>query len=169
MARFEAKSEIKKPAPAPSPLRPELAPFAARTDAPVGATCRCHSYGLRAPIAVLLPMCRMSGLPYFSQAAAIQTRDCGALFISRNDGASWQILDRGAPLKTTAFALAVDHNRPSHVFCSSKIGQVFRSLDRGGHWRMNPSPGRRRPRLRARRRLTASLHHCRSAEDGEPI
>jgi photosystem II stability/assembly factor-like uncharacterized protein len=66
--------------------------------------------------------------------------DRGALFISRDDGSSWQIVDLGAPLKTTAFALAIDHNRPSHIFCSSKIGQVFRTLDRGGHWRMNPLP-----------------------------
>jgi hypothetical protein len=50
------------------------------------------------------------------------------------------MLDLGALLKTTVFALAVDPNRPDHIFCSTKIGQVFHSTDCGKHWRMNSLP-----------------------------
>ncbi len=46
----------------------------------------------------------------------------------------------GIPLKTTIFGLAVNPNRPDHVFCSSKIGQVLHSSDRGRNWRVNPLP-----------------------------
>ena len=66
--------------------------------------------------------------------------DRGALFVSRDDGATWEHADLGIPLKTTVFVLAVNPTRPDHVFCSSKIGQVLYSYDRGKHWRANPLP-----------------------------
>ena len=66
--------------------------------------------------------------------------DRGALFVSTDDGANWRALDLGAPLKTTVFAVAVDPARPDNIFCTSKVGQVFSSIDRGKHWRMNPLP-----------------------------
>jgi len=66
--------------------------------------------------------------------------DRGALFVSRDDGATWKQADLGIPLKTTIFGLAVNSYRPDHVFCSSKIGQVLHSYDRGRHWRVNPLP-----------------------------
>jgi len=66
--------------------------------------------------------------------------DRGALFVSRDDGATWKQADLGIPLKTTIFGLAVNPYRPDHVFCSSKIGQVLHSYDRGRNWRVNPLP-----------------------------
>ena len=66
--------------------------------------------------------------------------DKGALFISRNDGRSWEQADFGVPVKTAVFGLAVDPNRPDHVFCSSKIGQLLCSADRGKTWRANALP-----------------------------
>jgi photosystem II stability/assembly factor-like uncharacterized protein len=66
--------------------------------------------------------------------------DRGALFVSRDDGITWELVDLGIPLKTTIFSLAVTPNRPDDVFCSSKIGQVLHSHDRGRHWRLNPLP-----------------------------
>ena len=66
--------------------------------------------------------------------------DRGALFVSRDDGITWERADLGIPLKTTIFSLAVTPNRPDDVFCSSKIGQVLHSHDRGRHWRLNPLP-----------------------------
>ena len=66
--------------------------------------------------------------------------DRSALFVSHDDGAKWAQADLGVPLKTTIFSLAVSPNRPDHVFCSSKIGQVLYSSDRGRHWRVNPLP-----------------------------
>jgi photosystem II stability/assembly factor-like uncharacterized protein len=66
--------------------------------------------------------------------------DRGALFVSRDNGSTWNLADLGVPLKTTIFSLAVNPNLPDHVFCSSKIGQVLRSADRGRHWQANPLP-----------------------------
>lgn len=66
--------------------------------------------------------------------------DRGALFVSHDGGNGWDVVDVGAPLKTTVFALAVDADRPGHVICTTKIGQVFHSGDRGKHWRANPLP-----------------------------
>jgi photosystem II stability/assembly factor-like uncharacterized protein len=66
--------------------------------------------------------------------------DRGALFVSIDDAATWRILDLGAPLKTTVFAVAVDPAQPDHIFCASKVGQVFISTDRGKQWRTNPLP-----------------------------
>jgi photosystem II stability/assembly factor-like uncharacterized protein len=66
--------------------------------------------------------------------------DRGALFVSRDDGGNWEQAELGIPLKTTIFGLAVNPNQPDHVFCSSKIGQVLYSYDRGRHWRVNPLP-----------------------------
>lgn len=66
--------------------------------------------------------------------------DRGALFVSRDNGSTWDQADLGVPLKTTIFSLAVNPNLADHVFCSSKIGQVLHSCDRGRHWRANPLP-----------------------------
>jgi photosystem II stability/assembly factor-like uncharacterized protein len=66
--------------------------------------------------------------------------DRGALFVSHDDGKRWEQADLGIPVKTTIFGLAVNPNLPDHVFCSTKIGQVLRSSDRGRHWSVNPLP-----------------------------
>jgi len=63
--------------------------------------------------------------------------DLGALLVSRDDGESWSQADLSVRLKCTVFALAF---APERVFCASKYGQVFLSLDRGATWRMNPLP-----------------------------
>jgi len=66
--------------------------------------------------------------------------DRGALFVSRDNGSTWEQANLGIPLKTTIFSLTVNPNLPDHVFCSSKIGQVLSSSDRGKRWRVNPLP-----------------------------
>ena len=66
--------------------------------------------------------------------------DMGALFISQDGGSSWQFVDLGASLKTTVFALTVTPSQPDYVFCTTKIGQVFGSTDRGRHWEVHPLP-----------------------------
>lgn len=66
--------------------------------------------------------------------------DRGALFVSRDDGTTWEHADLGIPVRTTIFGLAVNPNQPDHAFCSTKIGQVLQSLDRGRHWQANPLP-----------------------------
>jgi photosystem II stability/assembly factor-like uncharacterized protein len=95
---------------------------------PAGAYCRALAYAPGAPATLYLA------------AGNDFDGDRGALFVSKDDGASWRMLDLGSPLKTTVFAVVVDPNRPDHVFCTTKIGQVFGSTDRGEHWRMNPLP-----------------------------
>jgi len=66
--------------------------------------------------------------------------DKGALFRSKDGGETWSIVDLGAPLKTTLFALATDPLRPDNIFCTTKIGQVFQSNDGGVTWRVNALP-----------------------------
>lgn len=66
--------------------------------------------------------------------------DIGRLFISRDDGSSWEVTDCGSPLKTSLFGLAVNARLTSHVFCASKIGQVLVSPDRGRSWRASALP-----------------------------
>jgi photosystem II stability/assembly factor-like uncharacterized protein len=66
--------------------------------------------------------------------------DLGAVFVSRDDGGTWERAELGVPIKTPMFGLAVATKLPDHVFCSTKIGQVGTSADRGRTWRFNPLP-----------------------------
>jgi photosystem II stability/assembly factor-like uncharacterized protein len=66
--------------------------------------------------------------------------DRGALFITHDNGESWQMAEPGVWLKTPIFGLAVDPNNPNNVFFSSKIGQLVYSRDRGRTWAVNPLP-----------------------------
>ena len=66
--------------------------------------------------------------------------DSGALFISRDDGRTWNSADLGTTLKCTIFAVAVDPRHPDHIYCASKYGLIFMSEDRGSTWRMTSLP-----------------------------
>jgi photosystem II stability/assembly factor-like uncharacterized protein len=66
--------------------------------------------------------------------------DRGTLFVSHDGGEHWEFVDIGANLKTTVFALAVAAGQPDNIFCTSKIGQVFYSTDRGMRWQLHPLP-----------------------------
>jgi photosystem II stability/assembly factor-like uncharacterized protein len=66
--------------------------------------------------------------------------DMGALFVSHDGGSRWEFVDLGTSLKTTVFALAVTPTQPECVFCTTKIGQVFASTDRGRHWEVHSLP-----------------------------
>jgi hypothetical protein len=66
--------------------------------------------------------------------------DRGALFVSRDDGASWTKAEPGVWLKTPIFGLAVDPANPDNVFYTSKIGQLCHSNDRGRTWKVNAMP-----------------------------
>ena len=81
--------------------------------------------------------------------------DRGALFISRDNGASWQKTEPGVWLKTPLFGLAVDPNHPDNVFYSSKIGSssIRATGERPGvsiPCRMAPGTSSRLPQDRAR-------------------
>jgi photosystem II stability/assembly factor-like uncharacterized protein len=95
---------------------------------PIGSYCRVLRY---AP---------GDGNTLYLAAANDFDGDRGALFISRDNGASWQKAEPGVWLKTPVFGLAVDPNHPDNVFYSSKIGQLVYSRDRGKTWSVNPLP-----------------------------
>jgi photosystem II stability/assembly factor-like uncharacterized protein len=60
--------------------------------------------------------------------------DLGALFRSKDGGASWARVSMGVTPKTTVFALAFDARRPKQMYCAASGGEVFASADGGQSW-----------------------------------
>ena len=95
---------------------------------PIGSYCRVLRYAPN------------DGETLYLAAANDFDGDRGALFVSRDNGASWERVEPGIWLKTPIFGLAVDPNRPDNVFYASKIGQLVYSTDRGRTWSHNALP-----------------------------
>jgi photosystem II stability/assembly factor-like uncharacterized protein len=66
--------------------------------------------------------------------------DKGALFVSEDDGGSWQAVPLPGPLKSTVFGIAVNPRHPDSLHCATKNGGVFSSHDRGRSWAYAPLP-----------------------------
>ena len=66
--------------------------------------------------------------------------DKGALFMSRDDGATWIAAELPGPLKSTVFAIATSPRLPRQIHCATKNGGVFSSTDGGESWRYFPLP-----------------------------
>jgi len=66
--------------------------------------------------------------------------DKGALFVSENDGESFDAIALPGPLKSTVFAIATNARYPDSLHCATKNGGVFSSGDRGRTWRYAPLP-----------------------------
>ena len=66
--------------------------------------------------------------------------DVGALFRSRDLGETWERADRGVEPRSTMMAVAINPRRPSQVYCATRGGQVFGSLDEGATWKEHPLP-----------------------------
>jgi photosystem II stability/assembly factor-like uncharacterized protein len=66
--------------------------------------------------------------------------DVGALFRSKDGGASWARVDMGVKPKSTMFAVAFDERQPKRMFCATSGGEVFASEDGGGSWAERPLP-----------------------------
>ena len=66
--------------------------------------------------------------------------DLGALFRSKDGGASWHRVDLGVKPQTTMFAMAFDKRRPSRMYCATTGGEVFASEDGGQSWGERPLP-----------------------------
>jgi photosystem II stability/assembly factor-like uncharacterized protein len=67
--------------------------------------------------------------------------DVGSLLRSRDLGETWERIDRGVTPRSTMMVVAVNARRPSQVFCATRNGQVFGSLDDGATWKEYPLPG----------------------------
>jgi len=66
--------------------------------------------------------------------------DLGALFRSKDGGASWSRVKMGVEPKTTMIALAFDQRQPKRMFCATSGGEVFASEDGGESWAARPLP-----------------------------
>ena len=70
---------------------------------------------------------------YVSIGAAARSTQ-GALYRSRDLFKTFEQVDRGIAPNSTMMTVAVDPRAPDHVFCNSRDGQVFGSLDDGATW-----------------------------------
>jgi photosystem II stability/assembly factor-like uncharacterized protein len=66
--------------------------------------------------------------------------EAGALFRSKDGGASWARVDMGVKPQTTVFALAFDERQPKRMFAATSGGEVFASDDAGQTWAERPLP-----------------------------
>ena len=66
--------------------------------------------------------------------------DLGALFRSKDGGASWSRVDMGVKPRSTVFALAFDARQPKHMYCATSGGEVFASAYGGDSWSELPLP-----------------------------
>ena len=60
--------------------------------------------------------------------------EVGALFRSRDGGATWTRVDMGVEPKTTMFSIAFDERQPRRMYCATSGGEVFASADGGENW-----------------------------------
>jgi photosystem II stability/assembly factor-like uncharacterized protein len=67
-------------------------------------------------------------------AGADFASDLGALFRSKDGGASWSRVDMGVKPRSTVFALAFDARQPRHMYAAASGGEVFASVDGGSTW-----------------------------------
>lgn len=66
--------------------------------------------------------------------------DKGALFVSRDDGETWDAAELPGPVKSTVFAIAISPRLPGQIHCATKNGGVFSSSDGGQFWSYSPLP-----------------------------
>jgi len=67
-------------------------------------------------------------------AGADFASELGALFRSKDGGASWSRVDMGVKPRSTLFALAFDARQPRHMYAAASGGEVFASADGGQSW-----------------------------------
>jgi photosystem II stability/assembly factor-like uncharacterized protein len=76
---------------------------------------------------------------YVSLGQAARSAE-GALYRSRDLGASWERVDRGLTPKSTMMAVALTARQPTCVYCCTRDGEVFGTHDGGAAWQTFPLP-----------------------------
>jgi photosystem II stability/assembly factor-like uncharacterized protein len=66
--------------------------------------------------------------------------DTGALFRSKDGGASWTRVKMSLAPRSTLFAIAFDQRQPRRMYCATSGGEVFASQDGGESWGERPLP-----------------------------
>jgi len=64
----------------------------------------------------------------------------GSLYRSPDVGRTWMRFDHGVKARSTMMAVALDHRDPARVFCATRRGQVFGTLDGGRSWHESRLP-----------------------------
>ena len=64
----------------------------------------------------------------------------GVLFRSKDGGLTWEQSDMGVRPQSTLFAVAMDSNKPSHIWCAASGGEIWASQDSGDSWISHPLP-----------------------------
>jgi photosystem II stability/assembly factor-like uncharacterized protein len=70
---------------------------------------------------------------YACLSPAARSED-GSLYRSPDLGETWARVDRGIKAEKTMMALALHPRDPDQVYCASRSGQVFGTLDGGRTW-----------------------------------
>ena len=76
---------------------------------------------------------------YACLSPAARSED-GSLYRSADLGQTWTRLDHGVKANSTMMAVALHHRDPDQVFCVSRTGQVFGTVDAGRTWREDALP-----------------------------
>jgi len=72
-------------------------------------------------------------LLYACLSPAARSQD-GSLYRSSDLGQTWTRFDRGIKANTTMMAMALHPRDPQQVYCTSRAGQVFGTVDGGATW-----------------------------------
>ena len=64
----------------------------------------------------------------------------GGLLRSWDLGETWEKIDHGITARSTMMAVSISSRRPAHIYCATRGGQVFGSLDDGATWQEYPLP-----------------------------
>ena len=76
---------------------------------------------------------------YACLSPAARSQD-GSLYRSLDLGQSWARFDHGVKAETTMMAVALNPRDPNQVFCTSRTGQVFGTVDGGASWHEHRLP-----------------------------
>ena len=76
---------------------------------------------------------------YAALSPAARSED-GSLYRSEDLGQTWQRFDRGVTAKSTMMSIGLSRQDANRVYCATRGGQVFGTLDGGETWNEFPLP-----------------------------